>query len=133
MANKLTRMISVGVGMATLGFAGIAMPCEATTWAGPTIAQQQPDNTGANKQGGATADQQKENPADRELVQKIRQSINSDKSLSMDAHNVKIIVRNGRVILKGPVQSEEEKQKIFEKATDLAGTENVTNKLTVKS
>jgi len=81
----------------------------------------------------ATADQQKENPADRELAQKIRQSINSDKSLSTDAHNVKVIVRNGKVILKGPVQSEEEKQKIVEKEADLAGADNVTNRLSVKS
>jgi osmotically-inducible protein OsmY len=37
------------------------------------------------------------------------------------------------VTLKGPVQSEEEKQKIVEKAADLAGADNVTNRLSVKS
>lgn len=128
-----TKTISIGAGILALGFAGGSMQCEATSGPRPTIAQQQPDNTGTNRQGGATADQQKENPADRELAQKIRQSINSDKSLSTDAHNVKVIVRNGKVILKGPVQSEDEKQKIVEKAADLAGADNVTNRLSVKS
>ena len=108
------------------------MPCQATPGPRLTIAPQQPDNTGTNKQGGTTAGQQKENPADRELAQKIRQSISSDKSLSTDAHNVKVIVHNGGVILKGPVPSEEEKQKITEKAADLAGAENVTNRLSIK-
>jgi hyperosmotically inducible periplasmic protein len=133
MAKKLTKTISIGVGILALGFAGGSMQCQATPGPPATIAQQQPDNTGTNKQAGTTADQQKENPADRELAQKIRQSIDSDKSLSTDAHNVKVIVRNGRVILKGPVQSEEETQKIVEKAADLAGADNVTNRISVKS
>jgi hypothetical protein len=43
---------------------------------------------------GVTADQQKSNKADRELTQKIRKSVVSDKSLSVSAHNVKIISRD---------------------------------------
>jgi osmotically-inducible protein OsmY len=86
--------------------------------------EQQPDNTGANKQNNTTADQQKENAADRELAQKIRQSIVSDKSLSTYGHNVQVIVRNGMVTLKGPVQSEEEKKNIESKATDLASADS---------
>jgi hyperosmotically inducible periplasmic protein len=133
MAKELTKTIAIGVGILALAFAGGSIQSQAASGPGATIAQQQPDNTGTNRQGGTTADQQKENPADRELAQKIRQSINSDKSLSTDAHNIKVVVRNGRVILKGPVQSEEEKQKIVEKAADLAGADNVTNRLSVKS
>jgi hyperosmotically inducible protein len=95
-------------------------------------AQQQPDNTGANKQNGTTADQQKNNPEDRELAQKIRRAITSDKTISTDGHNVKVIVRDGMVTLKGPVRSEEEKKNIESKAADLAGADKVTNKLTVK-
>jgi hyperosmotically inducible periplasmic protein len=126
------RPVWIGAGILALGLGGgltqlQASPLTFTAW------QQEPDNTGANKQGGTTADQQKENPADRDLAQKIRQSINNDNSLSMYAHNVKVIVRNGKVLLKGPVQSDDEKQKIVSKAADLAGAGNVTNKLTVKS
>ena len=55
-----------------------------------------------------------------------------DKSLSTYAHNVKMISQNGKVTLKGPVRSEEEKQTIEQKATEVAGAGNVTNEITVK-
>ena len=100
---------------------------------GVNLQQQQPDNTGANKNDSMTADQQKETAADREMAQKIRQSIVDDKSLSTYGHNVKVIVRSGMVILKGPVQSEEEKKSIESKAAEIAGATNVKNKLTVKT
>jgi hyperosmotically inducible periplasmic protein len=96
---------------------------------------QQPDNTSANKnsQGTPTADQQKETPADRDLAKKIRQSIVSDKSLSTYAHNVKVIVRDGNVTLKGPVKTDDEKAAVESKAAALAGTGKVENNLTVKA
>lgn len=56
-----------------------------------------------------------------------------DQSLSTYAHNVKVIARNGKVTLKGPVDSVEEKQSISQKATDLAGAGNVMNQITVKA
>jgi len=48
-------------------------------------------------------------------------------------HNVKVIVRNGHVTLKGPVASTDEKKSIEDKPSDLPGPDNVTSKLTVKS
>src|SRR5271165_4781343 len=93
------------------------------------------DNTKMNKQdrtdNATTADQQKENPADRELTQHVRQAIMQDKSLSTYAHNVKIISRNGTVTLKGPVRSEDEKRAIDAKAVEVAGREKVVDELTV--
>ncbi|HTZ49704.1 MAG TPA: BON domain-containing protein [Verrucomicrobiae bacterium] len=124
------RTISIGFGALALTFGIVTVPAFSASLHTPF---QQADNTGANKQGGATADQQKNDAGDRELAQKIRQSINADKSLSTDAHNVKVIVRNGHVTLKGPVASAEEKKSIEDKASDLAGPDKVTNKLTVKS
>lgn len=98
--------------------------------------QPPPDNTKANKrdraQAEATADQQKENPADRETTQKIRKAIVQDKSLSTYAHNVKIVTQNGNVTLKGPVRSEEEKNAVIAKATAVAGEGHVTDQLEVK-
>jgi osmotically-inducible protein OsmY len=61
-------------------------------------------------QNEPTAEQQRENPNDRQLTQQIRRAVVKDKSLSTSAHNVKIIAQNGSVTLKGPVKSEEEKQ-----------------------
>ena len=49
----------------------------------------------------------------------------SDKSLSTYAHNVKFIVRNGVVTLRGPVRSEEEKNAINAKAAQIAGASDV--------
>jgi len=102
----------------------------------PATAQQTPpDNTKVNKvdraKGAVTADQQKETPADRELTKKIRQAVMGDKSLSMYAHNVKIVTINGEVTLKGPVRSEQEKTTIVAKATEIAGAGKVTNEITV--
>jgi hyperosmotically inducible protein len=93
---------------------------------------QQPDNTANNKQDSNNADQQKENAADRDLTKKIRHSIMQDKNLSTYAHNIKVIVRDGDVTLKGPVKSEDEKAAIEAKATEIAGPGKVQNQLTVK-
>jgi osmotically-inducible protein OsmY len=97
----------------------------------------QPDNTKMNKGDASkvatTADQQKMNADDADMTKKIRKSVIADKSLSAYAHNVKIITQNGKVTLKGPVRSEEEKQTIATKAADVAGgASNVDNELTVK-
>jgi len=93
------------------------------------------DNTKVNErdrnQAEPTADQQKDNASDRQLTQKIRRAVIEDKSLSTTAHNVKIISQNGSVTLKGPVKSEEEKQTIETKATQIAGQGNVKNELEV--
>jgi osmotically-inducible protein OsmY len=96
-----------------------------------------PDNTKVNKQdrnkGELTADQAKENPSDRELMRKVRRAIVSDKSLSTYAHNVKIIAQQGKVTLKGPVRSEEEKKAVESKAAEAAGgADRITSEITVK-
>jgi hyperosmotically inducible periplasmic protein len=91
-----------------------------------------PDNSSQNKKHDQTAQSQKENASDREITQKIRQSLMADKSLSTYAHNVKIITQGGQVTLKGPVQDQNEKESIATKAADVAGTGKVNNQLTVK-
>jgi hyperosmotically inducible periplasmic protein len=94
--------------------------------------QPAPDNTKSNKdQTPPTADQQKMNPADRAITQKIRKSIHDDANLSTYAHNIKIITQDGKVTLRGPVRSEEEKSALQAKAEAVAGAENVTNKLKI--
>src|SRR5690349_13153655 len=66
------------------------------------------DNTKVNKRdrnkAEPTADQQTENRSDRDIAKDIRKAIVDDKSLSTYAHNVKVIVQNGSVTLKGPVR-----------------------------
>ena len=56
------------------------------------------------------------NPADRAITQKIRKAIVDDSSLSTYAHNIKIITQDGKVTLRGPVRSEDEKSNVEAKA-----------------
>ena len=97
------------------------------------VAQVQPDNTKVNKDQGVTADKQKEATSDRELAQKVRKAIVADKSLSTYAHNVKVVVQDGKVTRRGPVRSDDERHAVGSKATEIAGAGNVTNDLSVKS
>ncbi len=94
------------------------------------------DNTKVNRAdraaGQPTADQAKDNRPDRDVMKQIRKDIVSDKSLSTYAHNVKIIAEHGKVTLKGPVRSEDEKHAVESKAVAVVGADNVTNQLTVK-
>ena len=113
---------------ALLVMSGFAAEQNATTPA--------PNNTKVNKRDRArsepSADQAKENTSDREIMRKIRSAIISDKSLSTYAHNVKVIAQHGKVTLKGPVRSDDERQNIEAKAVEVAGSGNVTNQLSVK-
>jgi hyperosmotically inducible protein len=94
---------------------------------------QEPDNTRENRNNRPTADQAKETKADRELAAKIRKSVVDDKALSANAHNVKIIVENGVVTLKGPVESVQEREAIQAKARQLTISSDIHNELTVIS
>ncbi|WP_035496913.1 BON domain-containing protein [Citrifermentans bremense] len=91
------------------------------------------DNSKKNKEAskGVTADQQKENKPDRETTRQIRRAVVKDKSLSIKAHNVKIITTNGKVTLKGPVKSESEKTTIEKIAEGIVGKGNITNEIEV--
>jgi hyperosmotically inducible periplasmic protein len=93
-----------------------------------------PDNTKANKndsRSSPTASQQKANASDTEITRQIRSAIMKDKTLSTYAHNVKVITQDGKVTLKGPVRSEDERSSVAAKAVAVAGESNVSNELTV--
>jgi hyperosmotically inducible protein len=97
----------------------------------------QPDNTKTNQRdrdpSQATADQQKNDRSDRMLTKNIRRSIMADKSLSTNAHNLKIISQNGTVTVKGPVNSEDERRAVIAKAVAVAGSaDKVTDQISVK-
>jgi hyperosmotically inducible protein len=116
----------------------LIMSAASLLFAGSLLAipqQPAPDNTKTNQgdanSGSVTAQQQGANPADRETTKQIRSALMKDKTLSTYAHNIKIITRDGKVTLKGPVRTEDEKASIGAKAAAVAGDDNVTNKLTV--
>jgi osmotically-inducible protein OsmY len=80
-----------------------------------------------------TADKQSEAKADLAITQKIRRAVVKDKSLSLMAHNCKIITQHGAVTLRGYVKTDVERTTIGEIAATIAGADKVTNQLTVKA
>jgi len=78
-----------------------------------------------------TASDQPENETDRKIVQDVRQALTSDSSLSTSAQNVTVVSANGTVTLRGSVKDSSEKQKVGDKAMQVAGVTNVDNQLTV--
>ncbi len=68
---------------------------------------------------------------DVEITTKIRRSIIDEKNMSVNAQNVKIITINGKVTLRGPVNTADEKSRINEIADQVAQPENVDNQLEV--
>ena len=65
------------------------------------------------------------------MTKEIRRALLKDKSLSTNAHNVKVISQNGMVMLKGPVNSDTEKQAVEAKAAEIAGADKVSSELQV--
>ncbi|HEY8515471.1 MAG TPA: BON domain-containing protein [Candidatus Binatia bacterium] len=98
-------------------------------------AQYAPDNTGRNvrdrNDAAVTPMDQGNNAQDLELTQRIRREVVSDDNLSTKAHNVKIVTSNGVVTLRGPVESDEEKERIASVAKKIAGDGNVRDQLEV--
>jgi osmotically-inducible protein OsmY len=99
-----------------------------------TLIAQEPQNPQPSKGDQPSAEQPKSNAnaSDHDIMQNIRKALTSDTALSNYAQSVKITAKNGKVTLKGNVKSDADKQAIESKATEVAGTGNVTNELMVK-
>jgi sporulation protein YlmC with PRC-barrel domain len=63
--------------------------------------------------------------ADVATTAQIRKGIDAEKGMSANARNVKVSTNNGRVILRGPVNTDEEKRIIGEIASRVARSQNV--------
>jgi hyperosmotically inducible periplasmic protein len=90
-------------------------------------------NSAEENKNTDTAEKQSNSKDDLALTQKIRQEIVKDGSLSLDAKNIKIITRSGKVMLRGPVDSQQEKEAIAVKAGEIAGKDKIDNELEVKT
>lgn len=119
---------------AGFGYAAVTALAMVVTVSGAAAAQQ-PDNSKVNardrQKPAVTADQQSNKTADVDITKRIRQALVADKSLSTYAHNVKVITSNGKVTLKGPVRSAEEKKTVVAKAAEVAGADNVIDQISV--
>jgi hyperosmotically inducible protein len=90
-------------------------------------------NSSEQNKNTDTAEKQSNSKDDLALTQEIRQAVMKDGSLSMNAKNVKIIARDGTISLKGPVDSQQEKDTIATAAGEIAGKDKVDNQLEVKA
>jgi osmotically-inducible protein OsmY len=102
-----------------------------------TTAQPAVDNTAKNardKSGETqTSGDQSNTPEDIKTTAAIRRAIVADKSLTMTATNVKIITADGKVTLRGPVNTAAEKTRIAQLAKQQAGKATIDNQLEVKA
>ncbi|XZE44191.1 BON domain-containing protein [Pirellulaceae bacterium SH467] len=86
----------------------------------------QRDQNGANK----TPFDQNENQKDIDITASIRRQIVAT-DMSVNAQNVKIVTQDGKVTLRGPVSSADEKQRIETIARKVAGETKVDSQLDV--
>jgi hyperosmotically inducible periplasmic protein len=116
-----------------LGSTGAAWATDPATTG--EAAQSAPDDSGRNvrdRDGNTlTATDQGNSETDVALTQKIRKQVVADDSLSMMAHNIKIITVDGTVTLRGPVKSGTEKERIAAVAKQIAGPGNVKDNLEI--
>jgi osmotically-inducible protein OsmY len=95
------------------------------------------DNTEVNERdadsNSLTPLDQSNSKADTEIVANIRSALTSDKSLSVYAQNVKVIVRNGAVTLRGPVATAAEKTRVESWAKSVAGVRTVQSEIDIKN
>jgi len=102
----------------------------------PAPSDVQPDNTKKNERdrnsAALTPMDQSNSEGDLKITQQIRQAVMADGSLSFTAKNVKIITQNGRVTLRGPVKTEQERSAIEAAARKATGTTEVDNQIEVK-
>lgn len=68
---------------------------------------------------------------DRFLVQRIRQSLSNDNTLSLAAKNIQIISQNGNVRLEGVVASDRERALITTKVRQTKGVVSIVNEIKV--
>src|SRR5262249_23230999 len=98
------------------------------------VTPSEPDNTGKNvrdrSDATVTPDDQGNSDADRETSRRIRRAITASDQLSTVAKNIKIMTIDGKVTLRGPVKSEEEKS-LIDSLVQQAGVTSVDDQLEV--
>ena len=127
------------LGVCVLATASAMMSFGATAQDNPAapVASASADNTKMNERDKSPETikptDQPNNSVDIKLAAAVRQAIVNDKALSTTAHNVKLVAANGVVTLRGPVNSEGEKEKVGQCAAGVAGVSKVDNLLDVKT
>lgn len=99
------------------------------TPAANNTARNERDRSGETK----TPFDQSNSSAETDMTAAIRRAVMKDDSLSMAAKNVKIIVADGVVTLRGPVKTAAEKAAIEKHAMSAAGKAKIENQIEVEA
>lgn len=95
------------------------------------------DNTARNQRDSSatalTPGDQGESASDIDLVARVRRTVTQNDQLSTTAKNIKIIANNGKITVRGPVNSDAEKQQIEEAIKNIQGVAEVDSQLEVKA
>ena len=137
--SRLANLMGLTLAFACAGAWAADQRDDSTSTPPPVQGQfsQDADNTGMNERDKSgetqTPQDQSNDAADRELLAAVRRQIVDDDVLSTSAHNIKILVKDGVVTLRGPVSNADEKGKIETLAHQVQGVASVENQLDIKS
>lgn len=134
--RTLTKLFGI-----TLFFSSVAVMASDNLYGGSSVpavtgvATKNADNTNLNARdkGDDTLTPQKQtnSKSDIDVLAAVRKSIVDDESLSVSAHNVKIVALNGVVTLRGPVKNANEKTRVAELARKVPGVVSIDNQLDI--
>lgn len=142
MKLALPSPLALGV-ITALAAGGLAFGATAAAQTSPATGQSaaQPvagssaDNTRINKRdrndATKTPTDQSNHSSAIDLVASVRKAIVHDDSLSVKAHNVKVVANHGVVTLRGPVASADEKARVEKDVSSVRGVSRVDNQLDI--
>jgi hyperosmotically inducible protein len=103
----------------------------------PSASSAPANNSGINSRDRSSSTikptDQPNDKTDIKLAAAVRRAIVKDKSLSMSAHNVKLVAINGAVTLRGPVKNADERAKVEADVKSVPGVSSVDNQLEAKN
>ncbi|MEI7037176.1 BON domain-containing protein [Fulvimonas yonginensis] len=121
----------------TVAFGQPATPAQqaSASTAGQSTASPKADNSRMNRRdrsdAAVTPMKQSNSSAAVDLVARVRQAIVHDDSLSVKAHNVKVVANGGVVTLRGPVANAQEKARVERDVAGVRGVTRVDNQLDI--
>jgi osmotically-inducible protein OsmY len=140
MQSRLVSIVaSIALAVATVSLSGSAGKHGVHAGDGAAMVSARADNSRQNAllrraatgKPVLTAQDQPNDHQDRLLAARVRRVICQDDTLSIYAHNVKIIAANGSLTLEGPVQSDAEREELALDAATVVRTGAILDKLTV--
>ncbi len=113
---------------------GASALSDTTTGPAPHNSSDVQGGTLDSMQNGSTAAATQLSPseADKRTTSRIRKSVESNSALSFTAKKISIETLNGRVTLRGEVNSERERSMLEKEAADVAGPSHVDDELTIR-